>query len=106
MRVDAIIRRWIEVLAGLVIAWRAHMRQQRSVIVALENGTLVVRPGQGDRDAIIRESQSVEAPIGEGHLTGTGEPSDLGQAAKNSSGWNRWRLMPMVIWLVRLPSDQ
>src|SRR4051812_2947297 len=46
MQADAIIavlKRWIEVLAKLVLAWREHRRSQRTLIVSEENGALVVQ---------------------------------------------------------------
>src|SRR4051812_25206094 len=52
MQADAIIavlKRWIEVLAELVLAWREHRRSQRTLLISEENGTLLVR--QSGKDA-------------------------------------------------------
>ena len=51
MQADAIIgvlKRWIEVLAKLVLAWREHRRSQRTLMISEENGTLVVRQSGPD----------------------------------------------------------
>src|SRR5438477_10587975 len=39
----AVLKRWIEVLARLVLAWREHRRSQRTLMISEENGTLLVR---------------------------------------------------------------
>jgi general secretion pathway protein L len=38
----AVLKRWIEVLARLVLAWREHRRSQRTLMISEENGALVV----------------------------------------------------------------
>ena len=46
MQADAIIavwKRWVEVLAMLLLAWREHRRSQRIIMITEEDGTLVVR---------------------------------------------------------------
>jgi len=46
MQADAIIavlKRWVEVLAMLLLAWREHRRSQRVIMISEENGALVVR---------------------------------------------------------------
>src|SRR5215475_5169834 len=45
----AVLKRWIEVLARLVLAWREHRRAQRTLMISEENGGLVVR--QSGKDA-------------------------------------------------------
>jgi general secretion pathway protein L len=45
MRIDAVCKRWIELLAGLVIALREAWRARRALSVAIENKRLVVRSG-------------------------------------------------------------
>ena len=45
MQADAIIavlKRWIEVLAKLVLAWREHRRSQRTLMISEDNGALLV----------------------------------------------------------------
>ena len=54
MQIAAIWRRWIEVLAGLLFAWREAWRAQRSLIVSHENDRLVVRQANPDSNPIIR----------------------------------------------------
>src|SRR5215813_1207378 len=54
MQVDAIIaalKRWVEVLAMLLLAWREHRRSQRILMISEENGTLVVRQAGPDMAA-------------------------------------------------------
>src|SRR5262245_7553128 len=46
MQADAIIavlKRWVEVLAMLLLAWREHRRSQRIIMISEENSALVVR---------------------------------------------------------------
>lgn len=46
MQIDAILRRWIEVLAALLTDWRALWQARRSIIVTREDGRFLVRrPG-------------------------------------------------------------
>jgi general secretion pathway protein L len=59
MQADAIIavlKRWVEVLAMLLLAWREHRRSQRIIMVSEEDGTLVVRQPGPDKakDAKLR----------------------------------------------------
>jgi hypothetical protein len=63
MGIDAIIRRWIEVVAALFLAWRERRRERCSLIIGNENGQLVVRQGEPNRDAIIRDAQSQQEPL-------------------------------------------
>ena len=39
----AVLKRWIEVLARLLLAWREHRRSQRTLMISEENGALLVR---------------------------------------------------------------
>jgi len=43
MRMPAVLKRWIETLATLLVAWNEHRREQRALTVALENQQVVVR---------------------------------------------------------------
>ena len=45
----AVLKRWIEVLAKLALAWREHRRSQRTLMISEENGALVVRQPADDR---------------------------------------------------------
>jgi general secretion pathway protein L len=51
MRIDLIIKRWLEVLAALLLAWREHQRAQHSLTISEENGQLAVREGGPDASA-------------------------------------------------------
>ena len=45
MQADVIItvlKRWIEVLARLLLSWREHRRSQRMLMISEENGSLLV----------------------------------------------------------------
>ena len=51
MQADAIIavlKRWVEVLAMLLLAWREHRRSQRIIMISEDGGTLVVRQAGPD----------------------------------------------------------
>ena len=51
MQADAIVtvlRRWVEVLAMLLLAWREHRRSQRIIMISEEDGTLTVRQARPD----------------------------------------------------------
>jgi len=43
-----IIKRWLEVLAALLLAWREHQREQHSLTISEEDGQLAVREGAPD----------------------------------------------------------
>jgi len=44
----AVLRRWVEVLAMLLLAWREHRRSQRIIMISEEDGTLTVRQAGPD----------------------------------------------------------
>ena len=83
MQIVAIIRRWIEVLAALLLAWRARRREGRSLIIRDEAGQLVIRTGAPGRDAIIRDAGSQEEPSGLALSAGVKLPSDMARAARD-----------------------
>ena len=56
MRVDAVAKRWIEILAGLYLAWRDGRRQLRSLIVTQQNQHFLVKNGAPRRDAILQQT--------------------------------------------------
>jgi len=58
MRVGAIWKRWIEVLATLYLSWRESGRERRSLIVTRENEHIVVRRAEPSRDAMLRDAQA------------------------------------------------
>jgi general secretion pathway protein L len=51
----AVLKRWIEVLAKLVLAWREHRRSQRTLMISEENGALLVH--QSGADAAGRKAE-------------------------------------------------
>src|SRR5438874_893997 len=51
----AVLKRWIEVLARLVLAWREHRRSQRTLMISEENGALLVH--RSGEDAAGRKAQ-------------------------------------------------
>ena len=61
MRIGAILRRWIETLAALYLAWRESRRELRSLVVTRENGHVVVRHSKPARDAMLRDAQAGSA---------------------------------------------
>jgi general secretion pathway protein L len=92
MQIAAIWRRWIEVLAGLLFAWREAWRAQRSLIVSHEDDRLVVRQANPDSNPIIRlmrrpdGRQSLPAESVLAELTpGTPAPDDVVAAARSGS---------------------
>jgi len=58
MRIGAVLRRWIEILATLYLAWLESRRELRSLIVTRENGHVVVRQAEPARDAMLRDAQA------------------------------------------------
>ena len=58
MRIGAIWRRWIEILAALYLAWRESRRELRSLVVTRENGHVVVRHAEPARDTMLRDAQA------------------------------------------------
>jgi general secretion pathway protein L len=50
MRMPAVLKRWIETLATLLVAWHEHWREQRALTVALENQQVVVRETRSGHD--------------------------------------------------------
>jgi len=58
MRIGAILRRWIEILAALYLAWRESRRELRSLVVTPENGHVVVRHAKPARDAMLRDAHA------------------------------------------------
>ena len=82
MRIGAILRRWIEILAALYLAWRESRRELRSLVVTPENGHVVVRHAKPARDAMLRDAHA-------GNIVATLRPgadvsADLSRAAHAS----------------------
>jgi general secretion pathway protein L len=58
MQIGAILRRWIEVLATLYLAWRDSRRELRSLVVTRENQNFIVRHAEPGRDAMLRDTKA------------------------------------------------
>jgi general secretion pathway protein L len=58
MRIGAIWKKWIEILATLYLSWRESGRERRSLIVTRENDHVVVRRAEATRDAMLRDAQA------------------------------------------------
>jgi general secretion pathway protein L len=58
MHIGAVLRRWIEILATLYLAWRDSRRELRSLIVTRESEHFVVRLAEPERDAMLRDSNA------------------------------------------------
>jgi general secretion pathway protein L len=58
MRIGAVLRRWIEILAALFLAWCESRRERRSLIVTREDHHVVVRHAKPVRDAMLREADA------------------------------------------------
>lgn len=82
MRIGAIWKRWIEVLATLFLSWRDSGRERRSLIVTRKNGHIVVRRAEATRDAMLRDAQAgnILATL----TPGTEISEDIRRAAHNS----------------------
>jgi len=66
MRIAAILRRWIETLATVFVAWHERRREQHALTVAYENQHLVVRESRSSRDTThphFRAGQKVSADL-------------------------------------------
>jgi general secretion pathway protein L len=83
MRVVAIIRRWIDVLAVVFLAWREHRREGRSLIIRDENGQRVLQQSEPDRDAILRQSGSVKESLRLVLSPGTALPAEVARASRD-----------------------
>ena len=82
MRIGAILRRWIEILAALYLAWRESRRELRSLVVTRENGHVVVRHAKPARDAMLRDAQA--GNIVAALPPGAEVSADMSRAAHNS----------------------
>jgi len=82
MRIGAVLRRWIEILAALYLAWCESRRELRSLVVTRENGHVVVRHAEPARDAMLRDADAgnIVATL----PPGAGASADVSRAAHNS----------------------
>src|SRR6267143_1653574 len=82
MRIGAILRRWIEILATLYLAWCESRREHRSLIVTRQNQHVFVRRAEPNRDAMLRDAQAgnILATL----TLGTGVSVDASRAVNNS----------------------
>ncbi len=58
MQIGAVLRRWIEVLATLYLAWDDSRRERRSLVVTRGGQNFVVRHAEPGRDAMLRDSKA------------------------------------------------
>ena len=66
MRIAAILKRWIETLATVFVAWHDRRREQHALTVAFENQHLVVRVAQSGRNVTrphFRAGQKISADL-------------------------------------------
>lgn len=82
MRISAIWKRWIEILATLFLSWRDWRRERRSVIVTRENEHVAVRRAKPARDAMLRDAQA-EATLAT-FIPGTEIPEEIQRVARNN----------------------
>ena len=73
MQIIEILKRWIETLAAVLVAFHERRREQNALTVALENQQVIVRQSRSGTD-ITRPPHRAEQ----------GEPADLRSAARNS----------------------
>src|SRR5262245_18854510 len=83
MRVVAIVKRWIDVLAVLFLAWREHRRERRSLIIRDENGQQVLLRATPERDSITRVAGAREEPLRMTLCAGTALPADVMRASRD-----------------------
>ncbi len=58
MRIGAIWKQWIEILARLYLSWSETARERRSLMVTFESSHVVVRRAEATRDAILQDAQA------------------------------------------------
>jgi general secretion pathway protein L len=82
MHIGAILRRWIEILATLYLAWRDNRRECRSLVVTREGPHFVIQHAEPARDALLRDPKagSVLATV----PAGTGVSAELARSVHNS----------------------
>ena len=82
MRIGAVLRRWIEILATLYLAWREGRRELRSLIVTRENQRIVVRQAEPGRDALLRDTRAGDVVVA--LPPGTAVSADVARTIHNS----------------------
>src|SRR5271163_3193709 len=82
MHIGAIVRRWIEILATLYLAWRDSQRECRSLVVTRESQHFVIRHAEPARDALLRDAKagSVLATV----PVGTSVSTELARSVQDS----------------------
>ena len=64
MRMPPILKRWIETLAMLLMAWQAYRREKNALTVAFENQQLVVREASSAQDITrVHDRPEQRAPV-------------------------------------------
>jgi general secretion pathway protein L len=82
MRIDAVLRRWIEILAALYLAWRDSRRELRSLIVTRESEHFVIRHAPPARDAMLRDNRA--GTVLATAAVGTAVSAEIARSAHNS----------------------
>src|SRR5262245_58018882 len=63
MRIGAILKRWIDVLAGVFLAWREGRRERHTLTIAFENQRVVIRQTESRHDATLTGQNSMLAGL-------------------------------------------
>jgi general secretion pathway protein L len=79
MRPEIILKRWIEILAGLAIAMREARRARRALVVAVEKGRLVVRGGSAAASMRARAASEIAAAARKAFVTLELPPGEIVQ---------------------------
>ena len=80
MRIGAILRRWIDVLAMLFLAWRESRRERHTLTIAFENQHVVIRQTESRRGATLAGQE----PMLAGLVPGAAAPGDMPRIVRNS----------------------
>jgi general secretion pathway protein L len=103
MRIDAVLRRWIEILAALYLAWCDSRRELRSLIVTREKEHFVIRHAALGRDAMLRDTRAgtVFATV----PFGTAVSAEVARSAHNSFVIFEFPAGKVVIRQVSVPAQ-
>jgi len=84
MPIGAVLRRWIDILAALLLAWRESRRELRSLIVTCENGHVAIRQADSGRDAMLRDTRRAGNAVIATLRPGAEVSPEVSHAAQNS----------------------
>ncbi len=80
MRIGAILRRWIDVLATVFLAWRERRRERNTLTIAFENQHVVIRQSESRRGAAPAGQELLPA----GLVPGAAASRDMPRTVRNS----------------------